>query len=123
VASAGARPPAWPLSLRLSRAWMVFGALIHGLARGAAAQAPPQAIAAGDNFTWQNHPNQNNGGLTEMITGLAGTGRAFVRWNQATIDSVVGTRMLVSARVDLTIASSSGWAGSGGRLSIHRVSQ
>jgi len=90
----------------------------------------PQALldstglaAAGDNFTWQNHPNQNNGTSTELRTGVGSTGRALLRWNQATIDSIVGAGTLVSARLDVTINSSSGWSGSGGQLSIHRVTK
>jgi hypothetical protein len=90
----------------------------------------PQALldstglaAAGDNFTWQDHPNVNTGLATELRTGVASKGRAFVRWTQATIDSVVGTGTLVSARLDITINSSSSWSGSGGQLSIHRVTK
>jgi hypothetical protein len=90
----------------------------------------PQALldstglaAAGDNFTWQDHPNLNSGTATELRTGVASKGRAFVRWTQATIDSVVGTGTLVSARLDITINSSSGWGPQGGGVSIHRVTK
>jgi subtilisin family serine protease len=88
-----------------------------------AAQQDTALPPSGDNFTWKNHPNQNNGTATELRTGTSGVGRAFLRWDQAAVQGAIGSNTLLMARVELTILNSSGWTGGGGKLGIHRVTK
>lgn len=78
---------------------------------------------SGDNFTWQAHPNANNGTATELRTGSNSSGRAFFQWSQQAIASAVGSGSLVSATVTLTIQSSTGWGPSGGGVGLYRVTK
>ncbi len=80
--------------------------------------------AAGDTYIQQNQANANAGTSTILRVRLDGKNRVLVRWDQATLQQVIGADSLVSARLELTYANPAvNWNQGPKVLLLHRLTQ
>ncbi|MEO8184802.1 MAG: hypothetical protein ABI895_38835 [Deltaproteobacteria bacterium] len=80
--------------------------------------------ASGDTYLRSGAPNQNAGGDTTLSLQSVGRRRALLFFDPPRITAAVGSRTLMAARIELTLASSpSNWGLSGRSIAIHRLKQ
>lgn len=77
----------------------------------------------GDTFVRQGIPNANEGGDAGLSVQTSSRHRSLLFFDSAAIAAAVGSGTLVSARIDLFIASNGGSWGSGRPIAIHALRQ
>jgi len=79
---------------------------------------------AGDTYIRSGNPNQNQGTESILRVRPDGDNRTLIRFDQAAVAAVVGTRTVTSAQLELTIAENfDNWGPSGRTLDLHRLTQ
>jgi len=90
----------------------------------ASVQRDTGLLAAADAWIEQDVPNVNHGTSTILRIRLTGKNRALLRWDQQTLQQVVGMDSLVSATLELTYSSPAlYWEQGAKSLFLHRLTQ
>lgn len=79
--------------------------------------------ATGDTFVRSLTPNQNMGGDTRLSLQVLGRHRSLLFFDPNAIRAQVGSGTLVSARLELSIASNANNWGPGRSIAVHRLAQ
>ena len=118
--SLGGQPPR-----RLRRRRSLPTALGFLLAIGLAAAAGAQTFtlpATADSYLKQGSPNQNQSGDSLLRLQSSGRNRVLIAVDPSAIASTVGGGRLVTAALELHVATNANnWGASGGTIDIHRV--
>ena len=105
--------------------WLVFGALSLVALGAPAARAQTAVLAAsGDTYLKSGSPNQSQGNETILRVQSSGHNRALVQFDPSAITAAVESGSLVSAHLELFIASNPGnWGPEGRTVDAHRLTE